>query len=173
MNRSQKANVANELHECLKKSQISILADYKGVDVEGLNSLRTQLRKADSRIQVVKNTLLRRASEGTQTAELKDFFTGPNAITTTENDPVSPAKILIKFAEDNKKFELKAAVLDGRILDPEQIKTLSKLPSKEVLMSQFLSVLNAVPTGLVTVLSGVQRNFVNVINAIKEKKENE
>lgn len=173
MNRSQKAAVTQELHECLEKAQIAILADYKGVDVEGLNALRRQLRDADSKMQVVKNTLLNRASEGTDAAELKDFFKGPNSITTTETDPVSPAKVLIKFAEENEKFELKAAVLNGKILTTEQIKALSKLPSKEVLLSQFLSVLNAVPTGLVTVLSGVQRDFVNVINAIKEKKENE
>eukprot|EP00767_Chilomastix_cuspidata_P007474 gnl/Chilomastix_cuspidata/8164.p2 GENE.gnl/Chilomastix_cuspidata/8164~~gnl/Chilomastix_cuspidata/8164.p2 ORF type:complete len:174 (-),score=1.75 gnl/Chilomastix_cuspidata/8164:62-583(-) len=173
MNLNQKISVTQDLHECLDKAQVAILADYKGVDVEGMNKLRRQLRESDSRLQVVKNTLLKRAAEGTDVAELKDFFTGPNSITTTETDPVSPAKILVKFAEDNKKFELKAAVLDGKVLDAEQIKALSKLPSKEVLLAQFLSVLNAVPTGLVTVLSGVQRDFVNVINAIKEKKENE
>lgn len=173
MNRSQKAVLTEELHQCLEKAQISILADYKGLDVESMNDLRVKLREADSRMQVVKNTLLNRASEGTDTAELKDFFKGPNSITTTETDPVSPAKVLIKFAEDNEKFELKAAVLNGKILTPEQIKALSKLPSKEVLLAQFLSVLNAVPTGLVTVLSGVQRDFVNVVNAIKDKKENE
>ena len=173
MNRSQKAIVAEELHKCLEKAEISILADYKGVNVEKLNTLRSQLRDADAKLQVVKNTLLGRASQGTNTAELKDFFNGPNSITTTESDPVTPAKVLIKFAEDNKNFELKVAVLNGKILDPEQIKALSKLPSKEVLLAQFLSVLNAVPTGLVTVLSGVQRDFVNVVNAIKEKKEKE
>ncbi|PID78417.1 MAG: 50S ribosomal protein L10 [Deltaproteobacteria bacterium] len=173
MNRDQKINVAQELHQCLGKSQVTILADYKGVDVEGMNKLRRQLREVDSKIQVVKNTLLRRASEGTESAELKDFFTGPNSITTTETDPVSPAKVLVKFAEDNNKFQLKAAVLNGKVLDLEQIKALSKLPSKEILLAQFLSVLNAVPTGLVRVLSGVQRDFVNVVNAIKEKKEKE
>lgn len=173
MNRSQKVSVAENLHGCLEKAQIAILADYKGVNVEGLNTLRKQLKECDSKLQVVKNTLLRRASEGTDVAELRDFFTGPNSITTTETDPVSPAKILVKFAEDNQKFEVKAAVLNGKVLDFEQIKALSKLPSKEILLAQLLSVLNAVPTGLVTVLSGVQRDFVNVINAIKEKKENE
>ena len=173
MNRTQKANVAKELHECLGSSSIAILADYKGVDVEGMNVLRKELKDSDARLQVVKNTLLRRASEGTHAAELTDYFTGPNSITTTETDPVSPAKILTKFAEKYNKFELKAAVLDGKILNAEEIIALSKLPSREILLSQFLSVLNAVPTGLVTVLSGVQRDFVNVVNAIKDKKENE
>lgn len=171
MNRSQKAVVAEELHECLENAQIAILADYKGVDVESMNSLRVELRKADAKLQVVKNTLLGRASEGTGAAELKDYFKGPNSVTTTEKDPVAPAKVLIKFAEDNEKFELKAAVLNGKVLDIEQLKALSKLPSREVLLAQLLSVLNAVPTGLVTVLSGVQRDFVNVLNAIKESKE--
>ena len=87
------------------------------------------------------------------------------------DDPVGPAKALAKFAEDHDKFIIRSAVLEGEKLGPEELKALSKLPSKEVLLSQLLSVLNGVPTGLVQVLSGVPRTFVYGLQALKDQKE--
>lgn len=168
---SNKKELVAEFAGCLRETQISILVDYKGLNVESMTQLRAELRKEGVRLAVVKNTLLGMASEGTDTALLKDFFKGPNAIATCADDPVAPARILVKFAETNSKLEIKAGVMNGKILTVEDIKALAKMPSREVLLAQLLSAMNGVPTALVRVLSGVPRGFMTVLNAIGEQKE--
>jgi large subunit ribosomal protein L10 len=86
------------------------------------------------------------------------------------DDPVAPAKVLTDFVKENKQFEIKVGVLNGKIVDVDGIKALSSLPSKEVLLAQVLAAMNAVPTALVTALSDVPRRFVNVLQAIKDQK---
>lgn len=171
MDIKQKKEIVTALHEDLKRSKIVIATDYKGLDVAAVTRLRSELTKENIDFRVIKNTLLRRASENTDAALLNDVFKGPSAIAISYVDPVSPAKILIKFAEENNKLEIKGAVLDGKLIDPIGIKALSSLPSREVLLSQLLSTMNAVPTGIVQVLAAVPRNFLNVIQAIKDQKE--
>jgi len=171
LNISQKKEVVERLAKDFKESEISILVDYKGLNVSKMTELRALLRKEGIRLEVVKNSLLERASEGTDGALMKDFFKGPNAIILSKKDPVAPAKILMNFAKDNDKLEIKAGALSGKLISPEDIKQLAKLPSKEELLGQLVYTLNAVPTSLVNVLSGVPRAFVNVLNAIKDQKE--
>lgn len=171
LNISQKKEVVERLAKEFSEAEISILVNYKGIDVLKMTELRSQLRKEGIRIEVVKNSLLSRASEGTDAALMKDFYKGPNAIVFSKNDPVAPAKILINFAKDNEKLEIKAGALAGKLLDIEEIKQLAKLPSKEELLGKLVYTLNAVPTSFVNVLSGVPRAFVNVLNAIKDQKE--
>jgi len=168
---NQKKEIVTALHKDLKRSKIVIATDYKGLDVAAVTKLRSELTKENIDFRVIKNTLLRRASENTDVALLNDVFKGPSAIAISYDDPVSPAKILIKFAEENNKLEIKGAVLDGKVIDPIGIKALSSLPSREVLLSQLLSTMNAVPTGIVQVLAAVPRGFLNVIQAIKDQKE--
>lgn len=171
MELNKKKEIVTQLHEDLKKSKIVIVTDYKGLDVAAVTKLRSQLTKENIDYRVIKNTLLRRASENTSAAVLYDMFKGPSAVAISYDDPVSPAKILAKFSEENNKLEIKGGVLDGKVLDVNGIKALSSLPSREVLLSQVLSAMNAVPTGIVQVLAAVPRNMMNVLNAIKEKKE--
>jgi len=171
LNNSQKKEVVERLAKAFKESEISILVDYKGLNVLKMTELRAQLRKEGIQIEVVKNSLMALASEGTDAALMKDFFKGPNALVLSKKDPVAPAKILINFAKDNDKLEIKAGALSGKLLNPEEIKQLAKLPSKEELLGKLVYTLNAVPTSFVNVLSGVSRAFVNVLNAIKDQKE--
>ncbi len=171
MNLSNKKEFVADFAGCLKETQISILVDYKGLNVESMTQLRSELRKEGVQLAVVKNTLLGMASEGTDTALMKDFFKGPNAIATCKNDPVAPARILVKFAESNEKLEIKAGTMNGKVLTVDDIKALAKMPSREVLLAQLLSAMNGVPTGLVRVLSGVPRGFMTVLSAIAEQKE--
>jgi len=171
LNISQKKEVVERLAQAFKESEISILVDYKGLNVLKMTELRAQLRKEGIQIEVVKNSLMERASEGTDAALMKDFFKGPNALILSKKDPVAPAKILINFAKDNDKLEIKAGALSGKLLNPEEIKQLAKLPSREELLGKLVYTLNAVPTSFVNVLSGVPRAFVNVLNAIKDQKE--
>ncbi len=171
LNISQKKEVVERLAKEFKESEISILVNYKGLNVLKMTELRALLRKEGIQIEVIKNSLMERASEGTDAALMKDFFKGPNALVLSKKDPVAPAKILINFAKDNEKLEIKAGALAGKLLNPEEIKQLAKLPSKEELLGKLVYTLNAVPTSFVNVLSGVPRAFVNVLNAIKDQKE--
>lgn len=171
MDINEKKRITKDLQTRLDKSTIVILTDYKGLGVSAMNTLRRKLREADAEYQVAKNTLLVRASEGNDTNLIKDQFRGPSGIALSYGDPVAPAKVLTDFVKENKNFEIKIGVLNGKIVDAEGIKALSALPSREVLLAQVLSTINAVPTSLVTALSDVPRRILNVLQAIKDQKE--
>jgi large subunit ribosomal protein L10 len=168
----QKAAIIEDIQSKMARSQIGILTDFTGLKVESLTRLRRQLQEADGELKVVKNTLMERAVAGdSHMAPLQAHFTGPNALTLAYQDPVAVAKILVKFAQEKPQFKIKAGVLGRQLLDAQAIDALSKLPAREVLMAQLLGVLKGVPTALVTVLSGVIRNLLNVLVAIKDQKE--
>jgi large subunit ribosomal protein L10 len=166
-----KQQITEDLHERFAKSAIIVLTDYKGLDVTSINDLRRKLREANVEYQVVKNSLLVRASEDTEVASIKDHFKGPSAVAISYDDPVAPAKVLTEFAKDNKKLEIKVGVLNGKVLDVQAIKALASLPSREVLLAQFLATLNAVPGSFVRTLAEIPRSLVNVLTAIKDQKE--
>ena len=166
-----KQKITEDLHERLAKSVIIVLTDYKGLDVTSINDLRRKLREANIEYQVVKNTLLARAAKDTAVEVIRDFFKGPSAVALCYDDPVAPAKVLTQFAQENKHLEIKVGVMDGKLLDTMQIKALAKLPSREVLLSQFLAALNAVPTSLVRTMAEIPRQLLNVLTALQDQKE--
>ena len=166
-----KQQITEDLHDRFARSAIIVVTDYNGLDVASINDLRRKLREADIEYQVVKNTLLVRAAEDTEAALIKDYFKGPSAVAISYEDPVAPAKVLTQFAKDNNKLEIKVGVLNGKVLDAQAIKALATLPSREVLLAQLLSTLNAVPTSFVRVLAEVPRSLLNVLTAIKDQKE--
>lgn len=166
-----KDKVVQEIREKASRSKIGILTDFKGLKVEEMTRLRRQIQEASAELKVVKNTLLRRAAaDESPIGPLLSLFTGPNALTLGYADPVALAKIITKFAQEKPQLAIKGAVLGGQLLTPKDLEALSKLPPKEVLMAQFLGVLNGVPTGLVTVLAGVIRNLLNVLVAYRDKR---
>jgi large subunit ribosomal protein L10 len=167
----EKQTVVQELADKLARAKVVIATDYKGLNVEDMNTLRRKLREAGCEYQVVKNTLLIRASKDTDSALLEDVFKGPSAIAINFDDPVAPAKVLTEFAKDNGKLEIKAGAMAGKRMELDDIKALSALPSREALLGQVLSVMNGVPTSFVRVLSANITNFMNVLQAIKEQKE--
>jgi len=171
LNIETKKQFVQQLRERMEKSMVVILTDYKGLNVSTMTELRTRLREANVEYEVVKNTMLRRASEGTGVEAIVGQFTGPSAIALSYDDPVAPAKVLTDFAKANEKLEIKIGVMNGKILDLAAIKSLSSLPSREELLATVLSAMIAVPTSLVRALSDVPRRMVNVLQAIKEQKE--
>ncbi|MFC1815826.1 50S ribosomal protein L10 [Thermodesulfobacteriota bacterium] len=171
MNLDDKKKIVADLHEKFLRSKIVIITDYKGLQVAPLNDLRRKLREAGVEYQVVKNTLLVRASQETDAALIQESFKGPSAIALSYDDPVAPAKVLTQFANEHKTLELKVGVLNGKVLDLNAIKALSTLPSREVLIGHFLSVMNAVPASFVRVLGGIPASLLNVLLAIKSQKE--
>ena len=166
-----KKQITEDLHARFEKSAIILLTDYKGLDVTSINDLRRKLREADIEYQVVKNSLLTRASQDTEVAAIQDHFKGPSAVAISYDDPVAPAKVLTQFAKENDKLEIKVGVLNGKVLDVQAIKALASLPSRDVLLAQLLSALNAVPTSFVRAVAEIPRSLVNVLTAIKDQKE--
>lgn len=171
MKLEEKQQITKDLHDRFARSAIIVVTDYQGLDVASISDLRRKLRESNIEYQVVKNTLLVRAAEGTEVALIKDHFKGPSAVAISYDDPVAPAKVLSQFAKDNNKLEIKVGILNGKVLDNQAIKALATLPSREVLLAQFLSALNAVPTSIVRVLAEIPRGLVNVLTAIKDQKE--
>jgi large subunit ribosomal protein L10 len=171
LNREKKAAIVAELNDSFNRAKFSAVADYCGLTVADLEKIRRDLRGASSEIRIAKNTLLRRAVADTSCEALIDDFTGTTAIVTSYDDPVAPAKVLAKCAEDYKKFQLRSAVLEGEKITVDNLIALSKLPSREVLLGQLLSVMNGVPTAFVRVLSAVPQNLLYGLQAIKDQKE--
>lgn len=170
MKLEKKQKIVESLHDSFKRTKIVILTDYKGLNVAAVNELRRKLRDSGTEYRVVKNTLIRRAAKETHAELINAQYTGPNALALNYDDPVAPAKVLTIFAKDHPAFEIKAAVLDRKVLGPDAIDALSKLPAREVLLAQVLSAMNGVPTSIVRVLNAVPNSIVNVIQAIKDKK---
>lgn len=171
MNLTEKKRIAEELHEKFRKSVVVIVTDYKGLDVKGVTDLRRKLREAGVEYKVVKNSLLVRASRETDAELLEKYFIGPSAVALSYEDPVAPAKVLIDFAKENEKLEIKAGALNGKALNMDALKALADLPSREELLGTLVYTINAVPTKLVRTLNAIPGQFLNVLNALKEQKE--
>jgi len=171
LNREEKAAIVDELHGKFSKAKIAILTDYRGLTVPVLQTLRHDLRRNEAEFRVAKNSLLSRAVQGTDFEGLQDHFLGTSAITVSSGDPVTPAKILTDFVKDHPELQIRSAILGGKVLTQEAITALAKLPSKDVMLAQMLSMMNSLPTGFVQVLAGVPRTFLYALQAIKEKKE--
>lgn len=171
MKLEEKKKIVEDLRERFIKSKVVIVTDYKGLDVTKITDLRRKLRDSEIEYQVAKNTLLIRASQDTDVEIIKDTFKGPSAIAISYDDPVAPAKVLTDFAKEHKQLEIKAGVMQGKALDPGEIKALSTLPSREQLLGQLLSVMNGVTTSLVRLLNNIPQQLMNVLQAIKEQKE--
>ena len=167
----QKQKIAEDLRDRFSKSAIIVLTDYKGLDVAAMNDLRRKLRAEEIEYQVVKNSILIRASADNDGDLIKDFFKGPSAVALSYDDPIAPAKVLAQFAKDHEKLEIKVGVMNGKVLDATAIKALAQLPAREVLLGQLLSALNAIPTSFVRTLAEVPRSFVSVLAAIRDQKE--
>jgi large subunit ribosomal protein L10 len=170
MDRKGKEALVAGLRGSLERAQGTFLVDYQGLDVEAINRLRSELKKIGAEFQVVKNRLLKRAAEDTQTSVLEEYMHGPSAIAVTYEDVVSPARVLVDFAKDFKHLEIKNAQISGRSVDAEGIKRLAELPGRDALLAQTLSALQAVPTSLVWALNGVIVKLLNVLKAVEQQK---
>lgn len=139
----QKKQIVAELTERLKASCAGVVVDYKGINVADDTALRKELREAGVKYEVVKNTLLRLAVKDAEIQGIDECLTGTTAIATSADDYVAAARILCKFAEKHPDFEVKSGYLDGAAISNEMIVSLSKLPSREVLLATVCSAFNA------------------------------
>ncbi len=167
--RKEKEKILADLVSVLKEAKGLVFADYRGLSVKEMDELRRRGREQGTKVQVAKLTLMRKAlQEAGINVDLG--MTVPTAVAYSNEDEVTPAKVLAKFAADTKKLELLAGILEGKILGADQVKNLAKLPGRQELLGQLVSVIAGPMRGLVTVFSGTQRNLLYALNAIAEKK---
>jgi large subunit ribosomal protein L10 len=171
VNRTEKEQTVASLHSGFSDATFVSLVAFKGLNVPQISSLRHELRAAGTEFRVVKNTLARRAIQGTELEQLEEHFQGSTAVALTNQDPGPPAKILARFAKENPKLEVKIGLLSGKPLTRENIESISKLPPREVLLSMLLGTLKAPTSGLVHVLAGVLSKFLRTLYAIQQEKE--
>ena len=169
--REQKQKDLNVLTEKLNNSKSAMVVSFNKVTVNKDQEFRHQLREAGAQYQVVKNTLARIAVKGTQFEGASEHFKGVTAIAWTESDPVVLSKTISKFIKANAdQYTFKAGVVDGRVVDLNQVQAIASLPSKEELISKLLFVINAQAQRIVTVINAVPRNLAVVIKQIGEGK---
>ena len=150
-----KQPIVQAIAEDIKDAASVVLVDYRGLTVAEDTAIRKQLREAGIVYKVCKNTMMKRAFEGTDFAALDEHWEGPSAIAISKDDATAPARILCKFAKDAKALELKAGVVEGTVYDVAGLTELSKVPSREELLSKLLGSLQSPITNLARVLNQI------------------
>lgn len=169
--KAEKKVQSEELRAQLANVSTVILSTFQGITVEQDTKLRRQVEAAGGKYQVVKNTVVERAAEGTPTSDLLKNLKGTNSIAYTKTDPVALAKILTKVAKDVPAFQFRAGWVEGRVVSIQEISQLAQLPSKEELISKIMFMLNAPAQRVASALAALPRNIAVVTSeAVKANK---
>lgn len=171
LTKTEKQDAVSDLGEKFARATSVFVADYRGLDVGAQNELRGQLRglgDAECEYRVAKNTLLKRAAEGSDVEVLQEHFSGPTAVAIGYGDPVSVAKVLVNYAEDNEIFEIKGAMLDGKSLDEAEVAKLATLPSLLELRGKIVGLLQAPATQLARLLSEPGGQMARLVGARRD-----
>lgn len=172
MDRAQKKQEIGELRERFDRMASAVFTDFRGLDVETINSLRSKFRQKAVEYKVVKNTLVKQAlADKDFVGKLSDYLHGPSAVAWSYEDPSAPAKVALDFAKDHKQLQVKCAILDGEILDGKGVENLSKLPSKDELLGKLLMTFMAPATEFVRLMAAAPTNFLYVMQARKRELE--
>jgi large subunit ribosomal protein L10 len=171
MNRDQKATAIAEIAANIDQSQAVFAVDYRGISVPQVAELRAKLRESDATFKVVKNSLTERAADEVGATTLKALLEGPTALTFVRGDIATAAKAVADYGRATQLLPFKGGLMDGAAIDPEQIRSLSRLPSREVLSGQLVGVVASPIGGLVRSLGGLLGGLAVALGQVREKKE--
>lgn len=169
MNRDQKAAVVDEIAEQLDAAEAVFAVDYRGITVTQVAELRTKLRDADARFRVVKNSLSERAADKAGASELKPMLVGPTALTIVNGDAAMAAKALNDAARQLNLLEFKGGLLNGSVLSADDVRSIARLPSREVLYGQLVGTIAAPLNGLVRTLNALISGLAIQLQAIADQ----
>jgi large subunit ribosomal protein L10 len=172
MNREQKAAAIAEIATNINESQAIFAVDYRGISVPQVAELRAKLREADASFRVVKNSLTERAADETGAADLKAYLQGPTALTFVRGDAALAAKAVADYARATQLLPFKGGLMDGGVVDADQIRAISRLPSREVLYGQLVGIVASPVSGLVRTLNALVSGLAVALGQVQQQKEN-
>src|SRR3954469_1414920 len=171
MNREQKAAAIEEIATQISEASALFAVDPTGLSVSQSAEIRTNLRNADATLRVIKNTLTERAADKAGLEELKALLVGPTALTFVRGDAALAAKALAAFNRETELLAFKGGLMNGEALDVEQLRTIARLPAREVLYGQLVGMVAAPITGLVRGLNALIAGLAVALEQVREKKE--
>ena len=171
MNRDQKESMVADLRDDFAQAKSIVLTSHMGMDASTVAELRARYREAGVRYRVVKNTLVKIATSGTEMESLHAMFRGPTAIAYSFEDAISPARVARDFAKTHEKYELRGAYLDGETMDGAGLRRLADMPTKDELRAKFMGLLQAVPSKFLRTLNAAPTQFLMVLKAKGEASE--
>lgn len=169
LNLEQKQTVVAEVSKVIADAEVAAVAEYRGLTVAQMTVLRQNARKAGVYVKIVKNTLVRRAVEGSAFECMQDHFVGPLAFVASK-DPVAVAKTLTEFAKDNDKLVVKVGAMGGKLLSVAEMKALATLPSRDQLLAMLMGTMQAPVQKFVATLNEVPARFVRTLAAVRDKQ---
>ena len=170
LNLEGKKEVVAEFSARLAKAQAIVLAEYRGLPVEKITQLRAKARASGVYLRVLKNTLARRAVQGTPFEKLADQMIGPLAYGVSD-DPVSAAKLLHAYAKENDKLVIKGGAIPGQVMSAKEVGSLAALPSRDELIAKLMGTMQAPVATFVQTLNQVPSKFVRTLAAVRDQKE--
>ena len=170
LNIEDKKEVVAEVSAQLAKAQAVVIAEYRGLPVEDITVLRREARASGVYLRVVKNTLARRAVQGTPFEKLADQMAGPLAYGIS-TDPVAAAKVLHGYAKKNDKLVIKGGALPGQLMSAKEVGSLATMPGREQLLAMVLGTMQAPIAKFVQTLNEVPSKFVRTVAAVRDQKE--
>lgn len=176
MRKEQKIELVNSVAAEIKDAEGIIVTNYKGLTFIQMDEIRRSFKESGNDYRVIKNTLLRKALNSQSISDLDNTLVEPTALVIVKKDFAAAAKLAKKYTNDaaiSKFFAIKGGFFDSMVLDQEAVKRIADLPSREELLAKALGSMNAPITNFVSVLANIPRGLVNVLNALKNKKENE
>jgi len=171
LNLEQKKAIVAEVAEVASNALSAIAAEYRGLTVSEMTELRRQAREANVYLRVVKNTLARRAVEGTDYACMQEGLVGPLLLAFSQEDPGAAARVISDFAKEHDQLVVKMVALNGKLLDPSEITTLAKMPTYEQAISMLMGTMLAPVQKLATTLNEIPGKLVRTLAAVRDAKE--
>lgn len=174
MNKDQKATIVQDLTTRFGETTTMFVADYRGLDMPDITELRSKLRDADAQFSVVKNTLARRAAKDAGLEDVAELFTGPTAVAFVQGDAAAVAKALKEFGKEHEGLlELRGGLMDGNMVNADQVREIAELPAREVILAMLLSTVDGPARQLVGAINAPARDIVGLLgNWIEQRKAN-